>query len=410
MPETKPDFPLIRLNELFWSIQGEGIYAGRTAVFIRLQGCPVGCSWCDSKSTWYNGGESITLYELALRVNALPASDLIVVTGGEPLIHDLDPLFGHCRTLWPERTITLETSGAYPFKGELRPDFVTLSPKAAARWEVDDTVSDALDRASGEIKLVVDRDLTEGVIQEFSAYADELAAPLVLMPEGSPPSDENVSRTVALLRRAPFARFGPRLQYAYGAIGKMEGKNNEIISPMEAKARARESRTGSREVLPGAPAPSLLRSAAIDMTQRLTGHLLDGARRADLDKTIAAPAQPEAPIHILAGDKHRWELDFAAGRLVHIDENDNRTIVAQAGYDPGAPTSAVRSAEPAPYDRAAAEDAAPAGTTLFEMFNTPIPAAQPVSIAPAPAAVEPDDPYWDEAGKVGQSHPADAEV
>lgn len=294
MAVTKPPAPVIHLNELFWSVQGEGIHAGRTAVFIRLQGCPVGCAWCDSKSTWYNGGERLSLYQLATRINALPASDLFVVTGGEPLIHDLDPLLGHLRALWPERTVTLETSGAYPFKGSKRPDFTTLSPKAAARWHVDATVLLWLKQRGGEIKLVVDRSLTEGVIQQFSAEAEASRAPLVLMPEGSPPSEENLERTVRLLQRAPFAIFGPRLQYAYPAIGKLEGKNNEQISPMEARARAREQVTGSREVPQRAhPWTAPISHARAGMGMRTKDDLANAAR-GTVAQPFATPAPAEA--------------------------------------------------------------------------------------------------------------------
>src|SRR5947209_170346 len=115
-----------QLNEHFWTIQGEGEHAGRTAVLLRLQGCPVGCAWCDSKLTWFGGGEPATLDEIAAIVEQYPWSELLVVTGGEPLIYDLDPLFRLLRDHFSDRSIHIETSGALPYRGRIRPDWTTL--------------------------------------------------------------------------------------------------------------------------------------------------------------------------------------------------------------------------------------------------------------------------------------------
>src|SRR5205085_1266270 len=74
------------------------------------------------------------------------------ITGGEPLIHDLDALLAALHRTLPDRETHLETSGAFPFKGELRPHWVTLSPKAAAGWRVADDVL----ACASELKYVVD--------------------------------------------------------------------------------------------------------------------------------------------------------------------------------------------------------------------------------------------------------------
>lgn len=78
---------LVRISEIFTSIQGEGPSAGTPSVFVRLQGCAVGCSWCDTKYSWDpRGGRTMSLEALLAAVTAeVPGN--VVVTGGEPLEH-----------------------------------------------------------------------------------------------------------------------------------------------------------------------------------------------------------------------------------------------------------------------------------------------------------------------------------
>lgn len=75
----------MQVAEVFYSIQGEGVTAGLPAVFVRLQGCTVGCSWCDTKYTWDpEAGSAVDLDALVEEVSAYPCRR-VVVTGGEPL-------------------------------------------------------------------------------------------------------------------------------------------------------------------------------------------------------------------------------------------------------------------------------------------------------------------------------------
>jgi organic radical activating enzyme len=122
--------------ETFHSLQGEGLHAGRSAFFIRLAGCSVGCSWCDTKHSWPQGSHpDRSLPELAgeAATAAAAGAAVVVITGGEPLHHGLDPLCEALRraTTSPERThglpLHLETSGVDPLSGRF--DWVTLSPK-----------------------------------------------------------------------------------------------------------------------------------------------------------------------------------------------------------------------------------------------------------------------------------------
>ncbi len=119
------DGSLLPLVEEFYTIQGEGFHTGKAAYFIRIGGCDVGCSWCDTKFSWDPSLHPLVPVEQIIRnASAYPAA-AVVVTGGEPLMNDMGPLTGG---LHAEGIKTfLETSGAYPLSGEW--DWICLSPK-----------------------------------------------------------------------------------------------------------------------------------------------------------------------------------------------------------------------------------------------------------------------------------------
>ena len=115
-------FPVM---EHFYTLQGEGFHQGRAAYFIRLGGCDVGCVWCDVKDSWDGGKHPILKIEdLLLNIEKTPAK-LVVITGGEPLMHDLDALTATLKGKGYE--VNMETSGAYPLSGTW--DWICLSPK-----------------------------------------------------------------------------------------------------------------------------------------------------------------------------------------------------------------------------------------------------------------------------------------
>jgi organic radical activating enzyme len=136
---TKPPGALpavLPVVETFHSLQGEGLQAGRSAFFIRLAGCTVGCPWCDTKHSWPQGSHpERSLAELAgeAATAAGAGAAFVVITGGEPLHHGLDPLCEALRraTASAERPhglpLHLETSGVDPLSGRF--DWITLSPK-----------------------------------------------------------------------------------------------------------------------------------------------------------------------------------------------------------------------------------------------------------------------------------------
>jgi organic radical activating enzyme len=147
-----PSLPVV---ETFHSLQGEGLHAGRSAFFIRLAGCTVGCSWCDTKHSWPAGVHpQRTLGELGAEVRQAAAAGaaFVVITGGEPLHHDLSGLCTALRQASHNEAeggngensglpagqaqqtglplpmpLHLETSGVDPLSGQF--DWITLSPK-----------------------------------------------------------------------------------------------------------------------------------------------------------------------------------------------------------------------------------------------------------------------------------------
>lgn len=111
--------------EHFYTLQGEGVHQGRAAYFIRLGGCDVGCVWCDVKESWDAAKHPVyTVENLCATVKATPAQ-IVVITGGEPLLHNLAPLTTALHNAGLR--VHIETSGSSPLSGSL--DWITLSPK-----------------------------------------------------------------------------------------------------------------------------------------------------------------------------------------------------------------------------------------------------------------------------------------
>lgn len=124
-PEQLEQGTLLPLMEEFYSLQGEGIHSGKPAYFVRIGGCDVGCYWCDVKESWNPEIHPLTSADLIVRNAAACPARAIVVTGGEPLMYNLDYL---CSELKKRNILTyLETSGAYPLTGVW--DWICLSPK-----------------------------------------------------------------------------------------------------------------------------------------------------------------------------------------------------------------------------------------------------------------------------------------
>jgi 7-carboxy-7-deazaguanine synthase len=138
------------VHERFATWQGEGVFMGTPAFFIRLFGCPVHCPWCDSAGTWhpkYIPTDVPRVSPQELVQEALRSEmTTIVLTGGEPAVHNLDPL---CTALHEAGfRVHIETSGAFPVRG--RVDWMTLSPK---RWKM--PIGENIQRAD-EFKFIIE--------------------------------------------------------------------------------------------------------------------------------------------------------------------------------------------------------------------------------------------------------------
>lgn len=119
----KGDF--LPVMEHFYTLQGEGYYQGQAAYFIRLAGCDVGCHWCDVKDSWNAAlHPTLSVADLVKQVAPIPAP-IVVITGGEPLMHNLDHLTQLLRAAG--KNTHIETSGAYPLSGQW--NWICLSPK-----------------------------------------------------------------------------------------------------------------------------------------------------------------------------------------------------------------------------------------------------------------------------------------
>ncbi len=111
--------------EEFYTIQGEGYHTGKAAYFIRVGGCDIGCRWCDTKFSWEADLHKLTKVDTIVNRVAQTPGKSIVVTGGEPLLYNLDYL---CEEMKKKEIKTfIETSGSYPFSGSW--DWVCVSPK-----------------------------------------------------------------------------------------------------------------------------------------------------------------------------------------------------------------------------------------------------------------------------------------
>lgn len=345
-------FEEYQVNEIFSSVQGEGVQTGIPATFIRLQGCPVGCRWCDSVRTWgpnamtvaymhgwlegfgntmdsvfgqdptpfgmytyfaerlertadrqkeyeetaYDkvrgrvagimdayelkapprtdeipdpygavklireaglrkqiaaagfdldrsplldilsfyrpmmpirgvkplaNGATMTVDDIMQKVN--PYDDLVIITGGEPILFDLDPLIKGLLSMgFSRRNICIETSGMRDFKGKERPGWITWSPKENLKWQAPDDFK----RYVSEVKFVVDERLPMMAVMDIIAWyaSRSLLTEFVFMPEGSPPGADSMQRAYAIVKslreavpdRSFNIRIADRLQYRLG--------------------------------------------------------------------------------------------------------------------------------------------------------------------------------------------------
>lgn len=145
MHTVTSDTVTLPVMEHFYTLQGEGFHQGRAAYFIRLGGCDVGCVWCDVKDSWdADKHPRYSIEQLISEVKKTPTR-LVVITGGEPLMHNLNALTSALKEAGVETNI--ETSGAHPLSGHW--DWICLSPK-----KFKEPLPDILPHAN-ELKVVI---------------------------------------------------------------------------------------------------------------------------------------------------------------------------------------------------------------------------------------------------------------
>ena len=166
---------LLPIYETAYTLQGEGYHAGKPTFLIRIAGCDIGCPWCDTKSAWKPYPHQLTsVIDLAEKAAAFPAKSLLV-TGGEPLNYNLEPLTSEMK----HRNVKtyLETTGTQPLSGDW--DWICVSPKPFKK-SLPQVV-----KAANELKIIIYSDSDFLLAQEYANLIDTEKTLLFLQPEWS---------------------------------------------------------------------------------------------------------------------------------------------------------------------------------------------------------------------------------
>jgi len=132
--------------EHFYTLQGEGFHQGKAAYFVRLAGCDVGCVWCDVKESWNaDAHPKLTIENIINEIKKKTSSGIVVITGGEPLMHDLNELTEQLNREGYQTHI--ETSGSHKLTGKW--NWICLSPK-----KFKDPLIDVIPLAD-ELKIII---------------------------------------------------------------------------------------------------------------------------------------------------------------------------------------------------------------------------------------------------------------
>ncbi len=188
MQKVNASLPLM---EHFYTLQGEGRYTGYASYFLRLGGCDVGCVWCDVKDSWDASKHPLVQIESMVKFVVDEKAPIAVITGGEPLMHNLDEL---TLTLKNNGIRThIETSGAHPLSGDW--DWICLSPKKfkAPQPEV-------IQKAN-ELKVVIFNKTDFEWAEKFAAAVSP-ACMLYLQPEWSKSAEIN-PLIIAYIKKNP---------------------------------------------------------------------------------------------------------------------------------------------------------------------------------------------------------------
>ena len=177
----------LKVNEIFYSIQGEGKYAGAAAVFVRLAGCTAGCAWCDTKYA-RQVNFLLTPAQILAHIKKYPAR-AIVITGGEPCEQDIQPLL---KLLHKNKyEIHLETNGSVDINTSLI-FCAAVSPKK--------NIDERMLKKADIIKVIVDGKITKNEISAYKKYINKKTS-LYLQPEGN--KKENIAKCLLIIKQNP---------------------------------------------------------------------------------------------------------------------------------------------------------------------------------------------------------------
>jgi len=213
----------VKISEIFYSVQGEGMLTGVPSVFVRTSGCNLRCTWCDTPYTsWQPEGAERTIASIVQEVNGYNAAH-VVITGGEPMIAPAIAKLTQALT----QHITIETAGTV--FADVRCDLISISPKLAnstprerdgGRWAAQherlryqpEVLRELMSRYEYQLKFVI---AEPSDIDEVATMAEELGADarrIVLMPEGTDASvlAERGRWLVEICKERGY-RFSPRL-------------------------------------------------------------------------------------------------------------------------------------------------------------------------------------------------------
>ncbi|MBR2865441.1 MAG: 7-carboxy-7-deazaguanine synthase QueE [Elusimicrobiaceae bacterium] len=182
--------PSLKVNEIFYSIQGEGPHTGMPAVFLRLAGCSMGCAFCDTRYA-FSDGQLMPLTDIVQAMEKYPCRNA-VITGGEPTEQDFAPL----AALLKQRgwCLHMESNGAHDADVS-NIDFLVISPKKY--------VSRQMLQKAHAIKIVIGQETDLQDLQNYFQYANERTA-VCLQPQSN--LQENIDLCVKLIKQNPFLR------------------------------------------------------------------------------------------------------------------------------------------------------------------------------------------------------------
>ncbi len=146
MDDLNVRYPVI---EIFTSIQGEGFHMGKGAAFIRLAGCNLHCSWCDTPAA-FDVKSAVQMSASEIVSYAEMPHDHVVITGGEPTLYNLNPLIVELHKAG--KYVAIETNGTNPIPSEWKIDWITASPKPESNY--------SLQCKANELKYIVDDHFT----------------------------------------------------------------------------------------------------------------------------------------------------------------------------------------------------------------------------------------------------------